>query len=225
MHSVWYVVFTVLTLLFLGIAIGIFILKQPIIDSCQGVSNIWVRPQCVYIQEKYLDTTIPIPKQNLYLGDFTYDPNLPGGPLCEPMYYAFRYVRTSDGGYSPLSPWTTIPIYSGASTFPCYPQGSNPTSNPPDGWCSLDGIETGSQSCQFNRPTIVTVDPLDLAIADGYILNLHRQIGTFDPTSTGELVGNLLAVSRNNPNAQGWTSSWPDVLFNPNSQGTRCRGC
>lgn len=219
MKWIWYSVLGVLTILFLILAIFIFMMGKPVIDYCNRAGPTWVRPYCVYIDEKYADNSIPNPQQQLYLGNFTYDPNLPGGPLCDPMYYAFRYVRISDGGYSKLSPWTTTPIYSGAKTLPCYPSGKS-TDN-----CAHDNIPTGSSTCKNNRPVIVTVDPLDLAIIDGYVLNLHRQVGTFDPNSEGQMIGFLMAGERNNPDGNGWTSNWVDVLFNPNPNGNRCKGC
>lgn len=173
-------------------------------NPCGNLPGSWVRPNCWWVNERYADSTIPAPTQQVYLGAFSEDPSLPGGPLCTPMWYAFRYVRISDGGYSSLSPWSGT-IYAGAPTLPCAPSGS----------CGQ-----GSNTCTFNRPTLVTIETLPFTVADGYLLNLHRQTGTFDPNSEGQIVGNLILV----PSSLG-TSFWSDVNYNPNLPGVTCPGC
>lgn len=189
-------------------------------NGCDNAPPEWVRPNCVYVQEKYLDDTIPGPKQNLYLGSFTYSQSIQGGPLCDPTYYAFRYVRMSDGGYSKMSPWMTIPVQSGANNLPCYP--TDPLNVDQ---CKAVGITTGSQSCSFNRPEIVTVDDLDLSMKEGYVLNLHRQIGKLNPDSEGDTVGFLIAPDKKKSKGQLFSSHWPDIIFPTTNNGIYCRGC
>lgn len=173
-------------------------------------TGLWVKPLCVFVSENYADSTLPTPTQSIYLQSFTYDPNLSGGAICEPQWYAFRYVRISDGGYSALSNWTTIPVQSGTTNLPCY------------GSCQNIGISPTTNTCTFNRPTLATVAPLDLSFAQGYVLNLHRQSGTFDPNEDGDLVGFL--IETNSPN-QIFTSQWTDILFTTNPNGQICQGC
>lgn len=211
MGSAIFWVLLILSLILFIFAAVVFLLKGPPV-GCANLSGLWQRPNCVNIMEEKFDSSIPTPTQKIYLGDFTFDPNLQGGPLCFPMFYAFRYVRISDGSFGPLSPWTTEPIYSGAPNFPCVDE-------------KCGSIPTGKQSCKFNRPVIVTVDPLDLSMVDGYVLNLHRQIGHLDITNEGDIVGMLLAPERDQPDANGWTSHWVDVMFNENPQGQTCKGC
>lgn len=233
-----YILLGILLLLFIIAIIFIyFYTKTPNPNNeCNNATPQWVRPNCVFIQENYADSTITDPQQQLYLGAFSYDPNLSGGPLCQPMWYSFRYVRLSDGGYSSLSPWTPLPIFSGAAVLPCYPSTSYEPNNMhtlynkcPDeklrtvsDYCNVDNIIEGTGSCQFNRPTIVTVDPLDQELITGYVLNLHRQVGTFDPNSEGQIIGFLIPDTNNQ---QGWTSHWVDILYNPNQANSRCQGC
>lgn len=200
----------VLSLVFFIIAFVIYIWRERVQSGCAGMSGIWQRPYCVNIIETEYDKSIVQPLQPLYLGDFSFDPHLQGGPICYPLYYAFRYVRMSDGKYGPLSNWTTIPVQSGANTLPCVPNSQ---------------CQTGRTTCNNNRPTIVTIDALDYSMADGYALNLHRQIGSLDPTNEGDIVGMLLAINKDSPDGNGFTSHWVDVLFNQNSQGQICRGC
>lgn len=210
--SIVFWILLILSIILFIFAFICFMLKGPSNNICQNMPGLWQKPNCVNVMEKKMDLSIPKPKQKIYIGQFSYDPNLAGGPVCFPMYYAFRYVRISDGSFGPLSDWTTIPVYAGAKTLPCI-----------DTKCS--NVPLGKDSCNFNRPVMVTIDPLDLAMVDGYVLNLHRQSGGFDPSDEGEIVGILLAASRDQPNGSGWTSSWVDVIFNTNQRGQICKGC
>ncbi len=189
-------------------------------------------PQCVSVEEKYEDSNIPAPTPQPYLGGFSYSQSS-GPPFCNPVWYAYRYVRNSDGGYGPLSNWTgydpknpnAIPkgISSGATadTLPCLPQG-----------CSESGVPTGSQTCWFNVPEIVLIDKLNMDIKngtpDGYTLNVHRQEGFidqnakppvvkgFDPKSEGTVVGSFLAFEKPSTSNKV-TAMFYDNIFNPKS--------
>lgn len=191
--------------------------------NCVNLPEMWVRPTCAFVKEDHLDTSIVKPSQNIYLGDFVSNPNInAGGGICTPLYYAFRYVRVNDGAYGPLSDWTTIPVQSGSTLLPCYPK--DPSETDPSKNCKADNIQTGKLSCDFNQPTLVTVDPLDYSITEGYILNIHRQEGSLDLTSEGDIVGNLINSGKNTSNAKGWTSFWIEVLFPADPPGAAC-GC
>ncbi len=221
MHWVWYIILSIIALVLIGFGIVVALMKQPSLNNCGRAGPEYIRPQCVSINELYADSTVPTPSQPIYLLKFTYDPSAAslGGPPCNPLWYAYRYVRTSDGGYGPLSSWTTQPIYAGSPNPPCVPV----TGQPPNNWCSLNGIATGcgsGGSSTFNEPVVGTTGTLELSLADGYVLNLHRQVGTFDPTSEGQLVGQLIAPSRSS--STGPTSFWYDISFSTNSGNTRC---
>ena len=54
--------------------------------------------------ESYADNTISKPKTPLNL--LGYASALESQPWCVPTWYAYRFVRLSDGGYGPLSVWS-----------------------------------------------------------------------------------------------------------------------
>jgi hypothetical protein len=171
-------------------------------------------PMCLSVLEKYQDSTIPTPTPQPYLSSFVYAPGA-GAAFCLPVWYAFRYVRNSDGGYSAMSPWTNAPIYAGAIGMPWVTPPSTPVGN------------------NVNQPTIVLTSPLDLPTSstsstssssgpNGYTLNVHRQVGSigyggtpigFNPTSQGTIVGSFIVPpSPQNP-------IFTDAVFNPNIGG------
>jgi hypothetical protein len=208
-----YVILTTLAIICIGLAIFVFTRPKPSVnaDPCIGNSGpAWVRPTCAFVTESYLDSNIIEPTPQLYLGNFTQSQGTAGGAACLPMWYAFRYVRISDGGYGPLSAWTPLnqPIAAGLSNLPYAPQTGGPQPQ-------------GSSTCGFNAPEIVTTTTLDLSYLDGYVLNLHRQVGTFTPGSDGQIVGNLINVGKTGTTPY-FTSFCTDVLFPTNTSGTRC---
>ena len=95
-----------LILLFVIIRIGIWIynMKPPI--PVQQVN-------ALIPKEKYYDQSISNPNLSLRLGAFQIVQGA-GPPMCQKMWYAYRYVRKTDGGYSNFSDWLG-PIYSGAT--------------------------------------------------------------------------------------------------------------
>jgi hypothetical protein len=183
---------------------------------------------CYYATESYLDASMPNPQTapntfnnqgiKIWLGDFQYSEGA-GPAVCQPVYYAIRYVRLSDGGYSQLGEWNG-PIFSGTiagldiNDIPCYPNSANTSDE--STYCSFDGITNGAT---FNMPTLVTIDPLQVTFQDGYVVNLHRYIGTSAtdvPTSSdeGTIVAYMLPYPT--PTQEGFTSMANDVL-SPNS--------
>jgi hypothetical protein len=189
---------------------------------------------CIFANESYFDSTILNPQNAksvynsdgivMYLGDFINNKDTQMLPPCQPTWYAFRYVRLNDGGYGPLSVWNG-PVYSGAPQLPCYPlsgtSGNNLT-------CGGTLIQTGSSSCQFNQPTLITMDTLQYDTYSGdYIANVHRYIGTSltdipTPEDEGTIIGNLLQIPTNQV---GWTSFWVDVTCsqaNTNFENSCC---
>jgi hypothetical protein len=213
MSKALYYILGISILVLLIIGIGVWFLPKYVPPAgCGNLSSQWARPNCVFLTESYSDSSIPTPTPSLYLGSFSQDssPSV-GGPCCTPMWYAFRYVRLSDGGYGPLSEWTTVPVQAGASTLP---------------WATgAPNQSVGTATCMFNHPVIVTTQPLDLSYTDGYILNLHRQVGTPPgATSEGQIVGALINSGKTNPGFW-YTSSWNDILYPTNTTGSRCIGC
>lgn len=210
-------------------------------------------PDCISVEEKVFDASIPAPNQMPYLSDFSYSAGA-GNAFCNPAWYAFRYVRNSDGAYGPLSPWsgtdptkpkdTPLAIYGCASQLPCIPSATtkastqtSPTS--PTYACAQNGIPTGSATSTFNVPTIALIEPLNIdtkySQKDGYTMNVHRQVGyidndgkihDFDPTAEGDIVGSFL---ENPGHADGHSGSiyaqFSDRVFWPQSNQQSSCGC
>jgi hypothetical protein len=187
------------------------------------------------VTENYSDPTIDKPVSELdssmYLGNFYYSEGGASGGFCQPAFYAYRYVRIADGGYGPLSDWTTQGVQSCACQLPCYP--SSPSILPGDR-CGADGILLGQQvdssgisTCAYNTPVMVLMDqvPSPYNQINTYALNVHRQIGTVDPSSEGQLVGVFFLTP--NPTTQGWYGAFTDILYSVSQPGTVCQsqGC
>jgi len=201
-----FIVAGIITMIFvISIVIGIFAWKlshAPIPSRCSQMPWPWAQPNCVFLVEDHYDSTIVKPAAALYLGDFQYDSTLSGGAVCRSMWYAYRYVRLSDGAYGPLGEWTQAPIYAGAPYLPYAPSTASPT--------------VGQATCNFNRPTIITVGTLEHGASDGYLLNLHRQLDVLDPAASGSVIGNLIT------NSGMGTSSWADIMYNVNTKSNCC---
>lgn len=214
--DVWIWIAIVFLILLIGISVGVYAfykLKKSSSDKprCNTSQQ---DSECVYYLEKYPDSSITTPGQTLYLGAFSYSRGA-GPALCQPMWYAFRYVRQSDGGYGPLSDWTPAsqPIFAGSCNLPCAPKVCGSTLVPPTG--------NSHASVTYNAPQVVTVSTLDYPLYQGYVANIHRYVGT-DPTipppagTEGTIIGTLETVSSS---SHGFTSQFIDVLFNPNPGG------
>lgn len=202
-------------------------------DSCKSGCELskkfspWLNgPDCLSVLEQYEDKSIPKPTAQPYLRSFVTQGQ--GYPFCNPVWYAFRYVRNKDGGYGPLSDWSgynpsspkdiPLPIFSGAKTFPCIPVKGSTDS------CAATGVKTGAESCAFNNPTISILNKLDFnvnyASADGYTLNVHRQVAgdskDFDFTDEGDIVGSF-AVNLDPEGPYNIIANFIDAVYNPNS--------
>ena len=221
-------------------------------DCAYGCSKAppWLNgPDCLSIEEKYKDPSIPAPSASLqpYLSKFSFVDGVPGGAFCIPAWYAFRYVRNSDGGYGPLSQWSgydptqpdTVPmaIFACAPNLPCM----KPSPNSGPGSCSAIGVSTGQASSGFNKPTIALTAPIDFDIkngnADGYTLNVHRQTGlkdgtkvtSFNPKSEGIIVGMFSVYpptqSGRPTGPLGVYADFGDGLHPPNPNGGQSNCC
>jgi hypothetical protein len=216
----FYIFLTVIGLSLIGLAVFLYFFQVP--GECESLCPSYMNgPGCHSVLEKFKDATIPTPTPAIYLTKFIKTDGV--APFCLPVWYAFRYVRNDNGGYSPLSQWSgyrgpgLVPtsIYSGAKTFPC-----------PPGGCI--GIKYGQASCDLNQPTLELYGKLDVNIdisSPQYTLNVHRQMGTgfdkdgnptgFDPTSEGEIVGYFILGTEQ--------IFFTDIFFNPNTtNSTSC---
>ena len=206
-----YIILAILGLVLIGLAIYVFVMPYP--SSCKvgcGLAPPYLNgPQCLSVIETTLDPTIPAPTPIPYMVGFNQSSGL-GPPYCYPVWYAYRYVRNSDGQYGPMSPWTgggNVAIYAGAATLPCPPQG-----------CAAFNVPVGTSTCTFNEPMIGILQAPSVPVnsADGYTLNVHRQLGRiqhgqatgFDPTSEGDIVGSINVIPGNN----GITGSFVDTM-------------
>lgn len=233
----WVIFFSVLFLIFAGLSLYFHFMGVP--EICKSGCALakerapWLNgPDCLSVVEKYEDKTIPKPTAQPYLRSFvTQGQNY---PFCNPVWYAFRYVRNKDGGYGPLSEWsgynplkptdTPLPIFSGAKTFPCIPVKGSTDS------CSAIGVKTGADSCAFNNPWISLLNKLDFDVnfssPDGYTLNVHRQEANtdkeFDPNDEGDIVG-FFTVNLKPESPYNIIANFIDAVYNPNStKSTTC---
>lgn len=246
----WYVLFTSLMVLCIGIAIYFYFMKDPSKDrscayGCDSAHIIspWINgPGCLSVIETKLDPSIPKPTQIPYLSNFKFVGSIPPlPPFCSPAWYAFRYVRNSDGAYGPLSNWsgsegpngsegpggtspldsTPMAIYACATELPCIPGADGKSS------CSAARIPVGKSTSSFNAPTLALTKPLDFDIKymtpEGYTLNLHRQVGyidqnkkivDFDPDAEGDIVGSFSVY---NKPVEGIYAFVQDSIFPPKS--------
>lgn len=244
-----YSVFTFFMLLFIGISIYFYFMKDPggrggpCAYGCES-SPLWMNgPECLSVKETKYDPNIPKPSQTPYLSNFKYSAGA-GPAFCSPAWYAFRYVKNSDGSYGPLSDWSgtsleasdgiPLAIYACAKNLPCIPSKSSSGTKSSNS-CSAAGIPTGPLTSTFNSPTLALVSPLKFKTnfdsKDGYTLNVHRQVGyidsdgkikDFDPKSEGDVVGFFIE----NPSAKnGIYAKFQDNVFNPESNQSDDCGC
>lgn len=170
-------------------------------------------------ETKY-DPNIVTPKQQLSLVTFSYKEG-DGLPYCEPMWYAFRYVK-SDGSYGGMGPWMTTPVQSGGKQQPCLNNDCSTMCLSSDGHTttSVPCVPVGEASCPCNRPVVGINSQLDYNVKTGeYYAVIHRQTGVFDPKSEGIIIGILLATASSRS-----TYSFTDLLYNDNTQYV-CDGC
>jgi hypothetical protein len=207
-------------LLLFTIAFYWFVIKkdsssEPSLTCTNPLTNdplppIFVRPNCYYVQENTYDGTISSPPQPALL-DFSLAQGTPGGALCDPLWYRFRYVRLSDGTYGPFGPWISSYVMSCANVLPYISTAQNPV--------------TGAATCAFNQPTLTVTSEVPSPYNDPgqWVINVHRT--TFCPTSTqltppddsnDQVVGILYPA--------GNGGIFVDVFFPTNPVGAVCSG-
>lgn len=124
-------------------------------NACQN-HGLWT-DGCKVPQEISLDSSIVTPfGKRLRVVSFTTDPSFPSKPYNAYMWYRFRYVNTSTGGYGGYSDWTLTPIYSGSCCLDCV--GSDTP-----GVCETN-TKIGSDGCKANHLTLgILASDLDYA--------------------------------------------------------------
>jgi len=158
---------------------------------------------------RYFDGTIKTPRNKLYLAYFKHDPFVKNiDRMCRKMWYSYRFVRNTDGGYGVMSPWTEGPIYAGSTNLPC------------KGTCDKKYVDMGRKSCDANHPIIGTVEDLEYDFPiDDYYPVVYRQLDTLDTSKEGDIVGILL------PSASFGLKYMYDEQNNPNEDDKTCKGC
>lgn len=228
---IWVVVLGTLIIGLIFFGLWVRNLKKPTPGrNCHETSDWLWSDDCFSFQEKFFDSSLDSPAGvRPYLINFESSAGM-GNPLRLPMWYRFRYVNVSTGGYSDFSEWTTNPVIVGSCCLPC-PGGADN--------CSALGIKTGSSTCNYNKPNIgvntndAAYDP-KVPLEDGSFvyMNLHRYTGK-SPAETNppaddvkdEIVGYLPMST-----TVGGVSyyNWFDFNYNPCAAGctvpTWCQG-
>jgi hypothetical protein len=149
---IWEILLVSLCIIFIVLGVLIRRMTSPF-NPCynqvtgQPYPSSWARPLCSYVTESYLDPSILTPILPMDVLSFTNVPGSNNGEFCKPVRYAFRYVRTTDGGYGGRSPWSEKIIS----------KGKNSTSNTPTLGVTFQPPITYSNS--------------------EWILNIHRKVG------------------------------------------------
>ncbi len=158
-------------------------------------------------EEKFFDSNIPDAVNELVLIGAGTDETNRTPRWCIPTYYAYRLVNRQTGGYGNLGPWSSYPVVSDISVV-----SPNPNITPEIG-------------CQMVTPTIGFQDAID-ATGDT-VFNVHRQVGSLDPTAPGSIVGILI------PSSTSWSDNGQTIRYytkfvdgnNPNIETGLCSGC
>ena len=199
------------------------------VSKCSGTDWVWDN-SCLFFKELSYDASLKDPSEiPMYLADFRYVKGA-GPSLCYPMWYRFVYVDVKTGGYSKPSPWTSIPIQSGASVFPCYESSDEYHNNFVS---SVKCPFNTSNTCKFNQPVVGIVfsqyKPFVEQNNKIIGINVHRYTGRWndltppDNSEMGEIIGILT-----NTQSHGVKYTCTDVVFNPcigKSECGRCPGC
>ncbi len=181
------IVFTCAALLALIVyyAIKIWFMPEPQKGTgCKNKGEQW-SDDCTTLQEITPDSSLTSPKgKSLFLLSFVNDSGL-GSPFTSPVWYRFRYVNSSTGGYSEFSDWTPYPVQSGACCLPC----------------QTGGLGCGKRSCDSNKPTLAILQSqldytIDSPLPGGVIVyvSLHSYVGGSTPPSstvTSTPIGNM----------------------------------
>lgn len=182
-----------------------YYLSQPTtgVAPMQG----WVNEgTTTYVAESYYDPTISTPTQQLYLGKFDYNSDSTFPPRCLSTYYAIRYVRPSDGGYSTMGPWMEYPVIAGATTLPCPPNGCSSSV-----WTGCNGKQ--NNNVYVGTPDSLTYDPFSVSgSSDPIYANIHRYSGATRPadgTDPGSQIIGVLFPST----ISGFQWGWQDTVI------------
>jgi hypothetical protein len=182
---------------------SVYKMTNPPIGNCGAIKSNdpdtkW-NSDCSAIQEIKADSSIKTPDVPLYLSSFTSSPAL-GPAWGVNVWYRYRYVNGTTGGYGGFSPWTKSAISSGSSTLPC----KNSTWLKHQDLAIFGGSQcpSGKSTCQANLPQL-TLDSFQYPITSNFYANVHRYVAqssdTTPPTATSQdqLVGMLV------PNGKG----------------------
>lgn len=221
MKGIWiFVIILIIILIVIGVGIAIYIyLKKKNILCDQNIFDC----NTGSLLEKKFSSTIKKPSFKLYLYELKIDNMSPYTPLCNPMWYAARYVNMKDGSYGELSDWVG-PIYAGQ----CDSTNSGKNTNPilpcynysKDKGCSQDNILVGVNALYANSLKLCSVGNFDYNASDNYLINIHRKTGTlFDKKSieppsdaVEDIVGILLPT-----NIENISGIFSDVAKPPSS--------
>lgn len=141
---------TVVWLVFFGIHVKNMKEPQPGNTKECSKTGKWSDDACLIPQELAYDPTLLSPTgKKMQLISFVKNTQLPFAPYYNPVWYRFRYVNTSTGGYSNFSDWTQAPVMSGSCCLPCV----NGISQNKVGVCP-QGTPTGFASCGSNYATL-----------------------------------------------------------------------
>lgn len=171
--------------------------KNPYIGNCLDVKvrnkNTEWSNDCKYIFEKSYDGNLKKPTKPLYLSGFSSNDQL-GPGLKVNVWYRYRFVRGTTGGYSDFSPWTRSGIIAGSETLPCKEKK-----------CSSDMRYSGKKSTNSNVPTL-SIDSLEHDLLKGeeeeqIYANVHRVFTSFgvdkppNEKEEGEIIGFLIPTN------------------------------
>lgn len=154
--TIWIIILIIIILVVISFTFWIYFLPSPSVKLCNNMKknkpNTW-NENCTFpLATGNLDSTIQSPSSiPLYMANFSYS-NEGGLPMCQPMWYRFRYVNDYSGNYSDWSPWTSSPIMAGGTNFPCY-ESCSP---------AMEGIN----SCKFNRVVLGLIQNPQYTITD-----------------------------------------------------------
>jgi hypothetical protein len=187
---------TIILLVVLGI-IAIFLvwliyyvykLEKPLPGNCDYLKvskpDVKWSPDCSYIQELVLDTSLQTPTEPLFLTRFSSSPTL-GQPWGANVWYKYKYVNSKTGGYGKASPWTQSPISAGSTNLPCQ-----------SGNCSSIQY-SGKDSCKSNLAQL-KINSLAYPLGSDNYINVHRYVSPLNTTTPpvdsvdGKIVGMVL---------------------------------
>lgn len=168
----------------------LYFLKKPTPgSSCSGAFS----SDCSTINETTPDESLISPTgKSLELISFTNDVNFPGLPFYQPVWYRFRYVNGTTGGYSGWSDWCSHPIQSGGCCFPCTDCGNIAGVNS----CQNNKLTVGIpiSNLDYTLETLVGNGDVVYAVVHSYLGNVNEVTPPSSPTND-TIVGYLIPGS------------------------------